>query len=229
LSFRPPKHFRVGPRFIKQPLLMASVETLLVIGNEKLSIDLSRLLPSLNIIRLPKSSGVVDRDESLREMEHTQMIRSYFYGPPTLPKSVESLLGKITKPDHALSPYSFQIGWETLTILRVGEENAAPTSALPLGSSRIFSRTKLSRVDPTGPAHVVRLLNTVLAVVAIHPADRLKVENAKQSEVKEEKTEGEAGVEGDVKVEVADHEDEEDEVPYKEEIGWREVLGFIVM
>jgi polyribonucleotide 5'-hydroxyl-kinase len=122
-----------------------------------------------------------------------------------------------------------RFGWETLTILRVGEENAAPTSALPLGSSRIFSRTKLSRVDPTGPAHVVRLLNTVLAVVAIHPADRLKVENAKQSEVKEEKTEGEAGVEGDVKVEVADHEDEEDEVPYKEEIGWREVLGFIVM
>lgn len=181
------------------------------------------------------------------------MIRSYFYGPPTLPKSVESLMGKMINPDHALSPYSFQIGWETLTILRVGEENAAPTSALPLGSSRVLSRTKLSRVDPTGPAHVVRLLNTVLAVVAINQGDRLKIEKKVKKEVgevvkKEEvKKEGEEGVVktedeegGDVKREeeadgeaeqVEEEEDyeDEDEVPYKEEIGWREVLGFIVM
>ncbi|KAI9637324.1 Pre-mRNA cleavage complex II protein Clp1-domain-containing protein [Dioszegia hungarica] len=218
------------------------IETLLVIGNEKLSIDLSRLLPALNIIRLPKSSGVVDRDEPLRETEHTQIIRSYFYGEPALPKEIDILLGKMVHPDHSLSPYSFQIGWETLTILRVGEENAAPTSALPLGSARTLSRTKLSRVDPAGPAHVVRLLNTVLAVVAINKGDwtgaerkrkvKEEVEEAVKVEcVKEEGAEGGGEGEGGDEGEQGEGEDEEDEdeVPYKEEIGWREVLGFIVI
>lgn len=126
--------------------------------------------------------------------------------------------------------------------MRVGEENAAPTSALPLGSARTLSRTKLSRVDPAGPAHVVRLLNTVLAVVAINKGDwtgaerkrkvKEEVEEAVKVEcVKEEGAEGGGEGEGGDEGEQGEGEDEEDEdeVPYKEEIGWREVLGFIVM
>ena len=110
-------------------------------------------------------------------------------------------------------------------------ENAAPTSALPLGSTRVLSPTRLSRVDPSGPAHVVRLLNTVLAIVAITPEDRL----GKAQEVKKEgsaeivKAEGEDAEDGQEEGQEPGEEEDEDEVPYREEIVWREVLGFIVM
>lgn len=127
-------------------------------------------------------------------------------------------------------------------------ESAAPSSALPLGSSRTLSTTRLTKVDPGGPAHVVRLLNTVLGVAHLQPGDRLKVEKkiplkteiktaTPEAEVKTEIKDGseavvktENGADGDVDGEKEVEEDEdEDEVPYKEEIGWREIAGFIVM
>jgi polyribonucleotide 5'-hydroxyl-kinase len=68
------------------------------------------------------------------------------------------------------------------------------------------------------------LLNTVLAIVAITPEDRIDKTEVKKEEVKEE-PEGE-----DVPDAVAGAVDlEEDEVPFREEIGWREVLGFVVV
>ena len=109
-----------------------------MIGHEKLSIDLSRLLPQhVRVLRFPKSGGVVDRDEPTREAEHAQMVRSYFYGEPlaaAAPSGGDSkdagapqqhalanLLGKTVPRGLGLTPYSFQIGWETLSVLRVGE------------------------------------------------------------------------------------------------------------
>lgn len=134
--------------------------------------------------------------------------------------------------------------------------NAAPSTALPLGSSRTLSPTRLSRVDPEGPAHVVRLLNTVLAVVALRPGDRIKKEATGTTGVKEEVKEepkpeikNEAGEVAnqdgtaadptanggdEVEAEVGDEgegaiDEDDDEVPFVEDIGWREVAGFIVM
>lgn len=197
------------------------------------------------MLRIPKSGGAVDLDDNYRQIAQAFQVRSYFYGEPSLPKEIAGLVGRTVGLETGLSPYSFQIGWETLTILRVGEgmflssvrlgsssrwstENAAPSSALPLGSSRILSPTRLVRVNPSGPAHVVRLLNTVLAIVAIHPDDRLKKEAVVKTE--EVKLEGEDGEVKKEEGEAEEYEDEdEDDVPYREEIGWREVLGFIVM
>ena len=123
-----------------------------------------------------------------------------------------------------------------------GAENAAPSSALPLGSSRALSSTRLSKVDPSGPAHVHRLMNSVLAIVHIVPGDRIIKEKPTESkpEVKPEvKVEGEEGTEelegegkvedGDAQAEDVDEDDEDDEVPYIEDVGTREVAGFIVM
>ncbi|CAK9782848.1 hypothetical protein CC85DRAFT_120653 [Cutaneotrichosporon oleaginosum] len=213
----------------RYPLLRAAiasfdVDLVLVIGLEKLTIELQRLLP-VKVVQLPKSGGVVDVDDAHRELVHAAQVRNYFYGEPTLPPALSGLVGRTTPLGLQLSPHSFQIGWDTLHVLRVGEGNAAPTSALPLGSSHILSPTRLTRVDPGGPAHVVRLLNTVLAIVAITPEDRTDTTEVKQEEVKEEPQEGE-----DVPDAVAGAVDlEEDEVPFREEIGWREVLGFVVI
>lgn len=59
------------------------------------------------------------------------------------------------------------------------------------------------------------------------PAETLKVENAVKAEPMVKTENGEAPMET---AEDDDEEDEEDEdVPLREEIGWREVVGFIVM
>lgn len=76
---------------------------------------------------------------------------------------------------------------------------------------------------------MVRLLNTVLAVVNLVPGDRIRKEKqTKDAEVKEEVEEEAKDEEGEDGEDVVDDEDEE-EVPFVEEIGWREVTGFIVM
>lgn len=192
---------------------------MLVIGHEKLTIELQRLLaPSgVKVVPLPKSGGVVDLDDAYRELAHSQQVRTYFYGEPALPSSLSALSGRTVPLGLQLNPYSFQIPWDALHVLRVGEGNAAPTSALPLGSTHVLSPTRLTRVDPGGPAHVVRLLNTVLAIVRVDPEDRL--ETAKK--VKEE--------DGVKEEEGKEEEIDEDEVPYREEIAQREVLGFVVI
>jgi hypothetical protein len=91
----------------------------------------------------------------------------------------------------------------------------------------------LTKVDPTGPAHVTRLLNTVLAVVAMTPEDRIKKDFKGKADIKVEvkaETEGAEGGEGhEGGEEGAEDDDDDDEVPFREEIGWRETLGFIVM
>ena len=93
-----------------------------------MTIDLTRLFPSVRILRIPRSSGTVDLDEAYRQIVASAQIRGYFYGEPALPKEVESLNGQMVALEGALSPYSFQIGWETLTILRVGEGASSEVS-----------------------------------------------------------------------------------------------------
>lgn len=103
------------------------VDTLVVIGHEKLSIDLTRQFPSVRTIRFPKSGGTVDLDDAYRQVVQAAQVRAYFYGEPSLPKELSNLPGKMVAREGILSPYSFQIGWETLTILRVGEgEQSSP-------------------------------------------------------------------------------------------------------
>jgi polyribonucleotide 5'-hydroxyl-kinase len=101
------------------------VDAILVLSHEKLSIDLTRLFPSQTVLRLPKSGGVVDLDEHYRTLVHAFQIRSYFYGEPRIPANLTSLGGKTVGLAGQLTPYSFQIGWETLTIVRVGEGQSA--------------------------------------------------------------------------------------------------------
>jgi len=85
------------------------------------------------------------------------------------------------------------------------------------------------------------LLNSVLAVVHIIPGDRIikdkptgdvkpevKAEVEETGEGEEVKMEGADGEKGD-ETKVDEEEDEDDEVPYIEDVGTREVAGFIVM
>ena len=90
-------------------------------------------------------------------------------------------------------------------------------------------------------------MNSVLAIVHIVPGDRIIKAKVDKSEVKpevkpevkaeQEQGDGQVGPggeeQGEVKMEdgevVGEDEDEDDEVPYIEDVGTREVAGFIVM
>lgn len=130
-------------------------------------------------------------------------------------------------------------------------ETAAPTSALPMGSTRVLSATRLTKVDPSAPPNVHRLQNAVVGLVVVSDDDKLpdavdrknkglsmKQEDAGETpdvpEVKEEpetEPKTEDGATEDVKEEeeAAEDEDEDDEPIWKEDIGWREVCGFLTM
>ena len=103
--------------------LSGPVDVLLVIGHEKLTIDLDRLFSprGVRVVRIPKSGGAVDLDDAFRQTVQAFQTRSYFYGEPSIPKQIAGLIGRSVGRETELSPYSFQIGWETLTIVRVGE------------------------------------------------------------------------------------------------------------
>ena len=118
-----------------------------------------------------------------------------------------------------------------------------------MGSTRVLSATRLTKVDPSAPANVHRLQNAVVGLVVVSDDDKLpdavdgKTKNSavKQEDagetpdeppVKEEpetvKTEDGAAEEPNEEEDVED-EDENDEPIWKEEIGWREVCGFLTM
>ena len=70
-------------------------------------------------------------------------IRSYFYGSSSL----------------ELSPYATSIGFNEIAVRRIGENQKAPDSALPIGGERKIDESQLLKIE-TGPV----LLHSVLFV-----------------------------------------------------------------
>lgn len=79
--------------------------------------------------------------------------RAYFYGGPPLTQGL-------------LSPFSIIVRWSDIRIMRVGElaGTHAPSSALPLGATRLTRDTELVEVDLEGPRAASEVVNRVLAV-----------------------------------------------------------------
>ncbi|KAJ9125374.1 hypothetical protein QFC22_000334 [Naganishia vaughanmartiniae] len=232
------------------------VDVLIVIGNEKLTIEMQKLFSKngVTVISAPKSGGVVELDDHYRNRIKSQQTKTYFYGEPPLPPLLTNLPGRMVAIEASLHPHSFTVSWDDLEIYRIGEETAAPSSALPMGSTRALSATRLTRVDPSAPANVHRLHNAVLGLVIVSDADKRedlpprKVKTSGEA-VKQENgdatpatTTTDAQADAAVKeedgkhvktedgAEADDEEEDEDEEPiWKEEIGWREVCGFLTI
>ena len=127
-----------------------------------------------------------------------------------------------------------------------------------MGSTRVLSATRLTKVDPSAPASVHRLQNAVVGLVIVSDADKREdlqtgpdggVDGVKQEETTDTgdvpeavKHESEAPLKTEengesvkeetdaAEAEVEEEEGEEDGEPiWKEEIGWREVCGFLTM
>ncbi|CAO1624693.1 unnamed protein product [Parajaminaea phylloscopi] len=172
------------------------VDTILVMGHEKVTIDLTRIYASSTepgpkpvVLKLPKSGGVAEADESYKARLRSNQVRTYFYGgsggvrqakssgPQKGANSADNLsvatedkkmpgsedpLGNLSH----LNPYTQTIPLDLLEVYRVGQETMAPTSALPIGASRALSASTLHQLDPVNSAaDQSALLHSVLALV----------------------------------------------------------------
>lgn len=127
------------------------MNTIFVISHERLYSDLKKQYQqegNINVIKVPKSGGVVNRDKAFRRQMQMQKIKDYFYGTPN------TFLGRAD-----LNPYSLIIPFHVVDIRRIGDVSVAPSSALPLGTDRKVNETRLVKVDPGNI-----LLHSVLAL-----------------------------------------------------------------
>lgn len=180
------------------------VDTVLVLGHEKVTIDLTRIFasspngnftPRPTVLKLPKSGGVVESDESSKARQRSNQVKTYFYGGSggttsgVTSKTATAAAaaakgsdadgtmtgaedGKEPNASEALgylshlNPYSQTIPLDLLEVYRVGQDTMAPSSALPIGASRALSASTLHQLDPVNSAaDQASLLNSVLALV----------------------------------------------------------------
>ncbi|KAJ4487672.1 Pre-mRNA cleavage complex II protein Clp1-domain-containing protein [Lentinula aciculospora] len=160
----------------RQKLIRACIDafrinTILIVGHEKLNVEMQRSYGStLTVLKIPKSGGVVELDHSYRERVHKYQMHTYMYGEviPSPSGIRGGTQGGETLTDLILAPSSNVINFSDLTIYRIGAETMAPSSALPIGAARVVSEMQPVLVDPAQPGS--GLLNAVLAVLApYHP------------------------------------------------------------
>ncbi|KAF8463804.1 Pre-mRNA cleavage complex II protein Clp1-domain-containing protein [Gautieria morchelliformis] len=152
--------------FIKTCVDLFKINVIVVIGHEKLNVEMRREFgDSLAVVKIPKSGGVVELDYAYRARVHGLQLHSYLYGQSLpLPPGVSSAtLGGEALEELSLSPHSLVIEFSDLTIYRIGEEAMAPTSALPIGASRVVSEMQPVVVDPAQSGS--GLMNAVLALL----------------------------------------------------------------
>ena len=86
-----------------------SIDTLLVLGSERLYSDMCRRFEDrqqnpVAVVKLQKSGGCVDREEAFMKQGRETAIREYFFG----------------EPKRTLSPYTMTAGFGDIHVWRVG-------------------------------------------------------------------------------------------------------------
>jgi polyribonucleotide 5'-hydroxyl-kinase len=95
------------------------VNVIVVVGNERLFIDLKKKFQSkLDVIKVPKSGGCVERDDAFTRQSQQRAIREYFYGTPRT----------------ALSPYTVSVDFDVVKVYKpFVETTKLVSSVLPIG------------------------------------------------------------------------------------------------
>jgi polyribonucleotide 5'-hydroxyl-kinase len=150
-----------GYRLLLDAIRAFSADVVVVLGHDKtfanLRADLAREgggggggapAPAVELIRLARSGGAVERSRDARKGARAARVKQYFYGPER---------GGGAPP--LLSPELITVGFDDVTVLRVGGA-ASDAGLVPIG--------KASALDPlrtaTAPMTPAALMNQVLAV-----------------------------------------------------------------
>lgn len=132
------------------------ITAIAVVGNERLYSELTRRFTGLTVVRLPKSGGVVDNDDTWNRKIQRLCLQQYFYGVPRQP----------------LSPYTVTVRFNNLTVWRVLERGSGENynDYLPGGGEddegTQTEEEVLTKIEPSAI-----LQNCVLAIVNANPSD----------------------------------------------------------
>jgi len=141
----------VGYKLLLRALDALKITDVLVIGQERLHAELKRDFfgktvertnQPIEVWKLPKSGGVVERSPAFRRASRDAAIRAYFYGA-----------------DGDLRPSSTTVDFGKVSVFKIGSGPRAPSSALPIGQKTSADPLRVSTVAPS-----MGLLNAVLAV-----------------------------------------------------------------
>lgn len=131
------------------------LDWIVVVGNERLHARLQRLfsrtLPTVRIVKLPTSGGLVSHPRPGdwdRRVTH-RLFNHYFYGPK-----------------QELNPFSQVIADFSLFRILLGEEDVmAPMSALPVGATRRLDECRAVKAEPSSSL----LLFSIIAILYTEP------------------------------------------------------------
>jgi len=144
----------LGYKLLVHALDALKITDVLVVGQERLHSELLRdfrgktVQDSVNtangvqIWKVIKSGGVVERTPAFRRQTRDAAIKRYFYGV-----------------DGDLQPASTSVEFGKVSIFKIGSGPRAPSSALPIGQKTSADPLRVSTVAPS-----MALLNSVLAV-----------------------------------------------------------------
>ncbi|KFM66836.1 Polyribonucleotide 5'-hydroxyl-kinase Clp1, partial [Stegodyphus mimosarum] len=135
-----------GYQSIKHAAKAFEVDVILVIDQERLYNELVRDIPKfVKVVFVPKSGGVVERNQIARAEAQDSRIRQYFYG------------GLKTH----LYPHSFDVKFSDVKIYKIGAPSV-PDSCMPLGMKAEDNRTKPVHVQ-VGPNVLHHILSVSFA------------------------------------------------------------------
>lgn len=131
------------------------VGVILVLDQERLYNELLRDFdPSIKVVFLPKSGGVVERSSQTRAESRDLRIREYFYGSLS-----------------PLYPHSIDVKWSDLKLYKIGAPSL-PDSCMPIGMKTSDNLTKLWPIQP-GPG----ILHHILALSYADNPDQEVIKN----------------------------------------------------
>lgn len=119
---------------------------------------------------LTRSSKAVETDDAYRSRVQTGQIKSFFYGNVSNPS------------DEQLSPQSMTIKIDNLKVFKITEDKVAPTSALPIGASRVLENTQLERVNFESSSQLLTLVHSLLYLVKWPDVNDVLNKHAKEYE-----------------------------------------------
>lgn len=128
------------------------VNIIVVIGNERLFIDVKKKLnrDSLNIVKLPKSGGCVEKDDVFIRNVQQKLIKEYFYGNSKL----------------ILSPYTVNVDFTVVNVYQPFiESEDLVSSVLPVGEIEDSSDLKQKNLIEKVEINSSNLQNSVVAIL----------------------------------------------------------------
>lgn len=125
----------MGYDLLRHAIDVLKIDVVVVIGHDRLYSQLRGALQGkqgTEVVKIPKSGGVVSRDSPARKAGRERRVHSYFYGPI-----------------KELSPFSRSVPLDVFQIFKVGGGPKVPQSALPIGSAASSDPLRLTKVNVT--------------------------------------------------------------------------------